>query len=156
MRFIGIDPGLTGAVAVLDNGVVRFHDAPVAVVGKRRVLVPVMMAGILRLETAGLATTTAVLEAVHSMPRQGVASAFSFGKGVGIWVGILAALGVPYTEVAPQTWKRVMMRDMGKDKDASRLRAMQLFPAAASELARKGDHGRAEALLLAFYGKGLA
>ena len=70
------------------------------------------------------------------------------GYGFGIWIGLLAALQLPYSWVRPQVWKQAM--GLGKAKEPSRLRAMQLFPRA--DLRRRKDHGRAEALLLAWYG----
>ena len=89
-----------------------------------------------------------VIEESQAMPGQGTRSMFTTGYGMGIWVGILATLELPYTSVRPSVWKRSLA--LGKDKEASRLRAMQLFPGA--DLRRKKDHGRAEALLLAYYG----
>jgi crossover junction endodeoxyribonuclease RuvC len=68
---------------------------------------------------------------------------------MGIWLGVMAALRMPYTPVRPVVWKKAF--SLGKDKEASRLRAQQLFPSA--DLRRKRDHGRAEALLLAWYGR---
>ena len=79
----------------------------------------------------------------------GATSAFNFGLGFGMWLGILAALEIPHQQVHPATWKAVMMRDSTKDKDASRVKAMQLFPQSAKDLTRKKDHGRADALLMA-------
>lgn len=93
----------------------------------------------------------AVLEKTHAMPKQGVTSMFRMGYGLGLWEGMLSALGIPYTLVAPPTWKREMMADMARDKEASRLRANQLFPQLADQLKTKNSHGRAEALLLAEY-----
>ena len=150
MRYIGIDPGLGGAVAVLgsDGFADALHDAPVAIVGKKREHVAARMVGILKPYAEN---SVAALELVHSMPKQGVASAFNFGRGLGLWIGILAALGIPYDLVTPQRWKGVMMDGMGKEKDAARLRAMQLFPFESDQLALKKHHGRAEALLIAEY-----
>jgi crossover junction endodeoxyribonuclease RuvC len=91
------------------------------------------------------------LEKVHAFPGDGTVGAFSFGMGFGVWQGILAALGIPYTLVAPQTWKKSMLADMGKDKGASRLRAVQLYPALAEELRPAASHNKAESLLLAVY-----
>ncbi len=150
-RTIGIDPGLSGAVAILPAGVVS--DTPTAVTAngktRRHVYLPGEMARIVREYATG--DCHAYLEAVHSMPGQGVRSMFSMGHGLGLWEGILAALGVPYTLVTPQRWKREMMGSV-TDKDAARVRAVQLFPHLAGELARVKDHGRAEALLIAEYG----
>jgi hypothetical protein len=82
----------------------------------------------------------------------GVTSAFNFGMGFGMWIGICAALELPYQLVHPATWKARLMADMGKEKDASRVRAMQLYPYTAKDLARKKDHARGDALLLAHFG----
>jgi hypothetical protein len=82
----------------------------------------------------------------------GVTSAFSFGMGFGMWIGICAASELPYQLVHPATWKAALMRDMSKEKDASRVKAMQLYPYTAKDLARKKDHARGDALLLAHYG----
>jgi hypothetical protein len=103
-----------------------------------------------------------VLEKVVPMPsthagdagaKMGASSAFGFGKGVGIWIGIMTALEIPFEEVHPATWKKVMMPGMGREKGASVLKATQLFPSIAREITRVKDHGRAEALLLAEYGR---
>ena len=82
------------------------------------------------------------------MPGQGTRSMFTIGYGYGLWIGVLATLQIPYTNVRPGIWKRALT--LGKDKEASRLRAMQLYPGA--DLRLKKHHGRAEALLLAAYG----
>ena len=72
----------------------------------------------------------------------------TIGFGYGLWIGILATLEIPYTTVRPAQWKKAF--SLGKDKEASRLRAMQLYPGADPRL--KKHHDRAEALLLASYG----
>ena len=96
-----------------------------------------------------------ILENVHSMPKQGVASSFSFGQGLGMWQGIIAAFGLPLEMPSPQRWKKEMLADQGKDKDASRFRAIQLFPSLADQLSRVKDDGRAEAILMAEFGRRL-
>ena len=160
---IGIDPGATGAVAVLDADaqVVKFYDTPVMniKVGKKfkNVLDAFEMVRILKYATAGR-TVMVSIEKVNAMPdvgsgaRMGATSAFSFGMGFGLWLGILAALELPHQQVHPATWKSVCMSGMSKEKDASRLRAMQLYPQSAGELARKKDHARGDALLIARWG----
>jgi len=97
------------------------------------------------------ATTAVYLEAVHSMPKQGVASTFTFGKGYGIWIGIIAAVGLRVTFVTPQSWKKMIMEGI-HDKDAARLRAQQLYPAMMPQLKLKKHIGRADALLIMHYG----
>jgi hypothetical protein len=89
------------------------------------------------------------IEEAQAMPGQGVRSMFTTGLGFGLWLGILAALQIPYTRVRPSDWKKALGL-LGKDKEASRLRAQQLFPGADVRL--KQHYGRAETLLLAQYG----
>ena len=97
----------------------------------------------------------AVLENVHSMPKQGVSSSFCFGEGKGMWEGILGAFDIPFDLVSPQRWKKAIMADQGKEKSAARFKAAQLFPSLTSQLSRVKDDGRAEAILMAEYGRRL-
>lgn len=151
---IGIDPGLDGAVAVLTGADLVLFDTPTLNVkgasGNRREYHLNAMAGFLRMYAA---RATAYIENVHAMPGQGVRSMFTMGLGLGAWMGILAGLEIPVTRVTPQRWKGVMLDGMGKDKDAGRLRAMQLRPNDASRFERKKDDGRADAYLIAEYGR---
>jgi crossover junction endodeoxyribonuclease RuvC len=164
--FIGIDPGLNGAVAVLrpeikDGGFVvpqgiAIYDTPTMLIEGEKTKHKYNtrgMANILR-GYVGL-DVLVILEQVHSMPKQGVASSFSFGEGLGMWEGIVAALGLPLEMVSPQRWKKAVLSDQGKDKDASRFRMMQMFPSVADQLSRKKDDGRADALCMAEYGRRL-
>lgn len=154
--YIGIDPGLSGAVAVLaDDGVlVGLHDTPVLTLrtsrGSRTEYdAPGLVA--LLAPYAGLQAHV-ILEESQAMPGQGTRSMFTGGVGFGLWLDVLAALALPHTRIRPAIWKRAVgLMGLGKDKEASRLRAMQLFPGA--DLRRQKDHGRAEALLLAWYGR---
>jgi hypothetical protein len=148
MIWIGIDPGLDGAIAVICEGAITLLDTPTVSNGKKRDMDLYAIVRLLRGLT-NCQDAMAVIESVHSMPGQGVSSTFSFGKGFGMWLGILASLGVPHQSVAPQTWKKVMLADGGKEKDASRVKAMQCYPQIADQLSRKKDHGRADALLMA-------
>jgi crossover junction endodeoxyribonuclease RuvC len=146
--FIGIDPGLSGAVAVIHpDGKVEVIDTPVALVKKNKHDYSAWeMARILgRFERD--VNVVCGIESVHSMPKQGVASSFSFGRGLGLWEGILASFEIGYGKVTPQAWKKLLMSGMGKEKDSSRLQAQRLFPTA--ELNLKKHHGRADALLIA-------
>lgn len=151
---IGIDPGITGAVVIITSNEILFYDTPKAEVkkGKKKhnEYLPSEMADILK--DRRVCNTFAFVEKVHSMPGQGVASSFGFGFGFGLWIGILAAIEIPYTLVMPQTWKKSLM--LGKsDKDAARIRAQELFPQYSPMLNRKKDIGRADALLIAEYGR---
>lgn len=157
MIFIGIDPGLDGAVAAIAPEQVDVFDTPTTQVtrnGKnRRDYLVAQMADLL--QKYAMDECSAVIEAVHSMPKQGVASSFSFGRGAGLWEGILAALRIPFSKVAPQTWKKAMLADTGKEKGDARIRASQLFPQVAEQFKRSKDDGRAESLLMAAYGQRL-
>jgi crossover junction endodeoxyribonuclease RuvC len=155
--YVGIDPGLTGAVAaIFPTGAVQTWDAPTAWDGKknrllisdmRKILKTIVAAGDPR-DRPDLAIRAAI-ERVHSMPEQGISSAFSFGEGFGYWQGLLSGLEIPFDLVTPQAWKKALLAGAAKEKDASRIRAQQLFPTA--DLRLKKHHGRAEALLIAEY-----
>lgn len=147
---IGIDPGLSGALVCIRGAeVLACHDLPVeSGVGRRnRLSAPVLTHHLRELLTAH-GPCRAALEAVSAMPGQGVSSMFSFGRSLGAVEGVLAALGIAVTYYTPAVWKRSYGLS-GRPKDASRTRALELFPSAAGLLTRKKDHGRAEALLLA-------
>ena len=171
MLFLGIDPGITGAIALIqedDNfgDEVTFWDAPItSVEGKTKLhnmLDPHAAAKIL-LANISSRDAYVVIEAVNAMPgvrsdgarvQMGSASAFNFGKGFGMWIGIPAALKYRYELVTPQVWKKKLCPEAkGTNKDAARIRARQMFPQAAESLNRKRDHGRADALLLAEFGR---
>ncbi len=164
MIYIGIDPGLTGAVAVVTTiGEVAIFDTPITKIKQGKTLksdyLPYEMADILeRYRDNG----HVFIEKVHAMPamsigkdgkekRQGVTSLFRFGEGYGLWLGIIAALHIPMTKVAPQTWKKSLLFGM-PDKDSSRQRAQELWPKCVNELSRKKDIGRSDALLIATWG----
>ena len=161
MIYIGIDPGLNGAVGVVWDSELAYcdpqvFDTPTMVVSgikNKRVHNTAAMAAILKPWSTIAEKVLVVLENVHSMPKQGVASSFSFGQGLGMWQGIIAAFGMPLEMPSPQRWKKEILADQGKDKDASRFKAIQLYPALASQLSRKKDDGRAEAILMAEYGR---
>lgn len=149
MRLLAVDPGLTGALAFYDkelNSLV-VRDMPVAKKGQKNELLEAQLAHMVR----DFCPDVAVLELVHSLPKQGVSSTFKFGVCFGVLKGILAALDVPCHFLTPQQWRRVAhVQGAAGDKGASRIRATQLFPAAAESFARVKDHGRADAALIAY------
>ncbi|NJM47942.1 MAG: hypothetical protein HC860_18685 [Alkalinema sp. RU_4_3] len=148
MIFIGIDPGLSGAiVAILPNGI-EFHDMPILEVRKKTHLDYANLAHILRCYSCG--DVMAAIELVGAMPGQGVSSMFKFGQCYGAALATLASMQIPYQTVTPPVWKRAY-RLVGCEKDESRSRALELFPTCVDSLKRKKDHGRADALLLAEY-----
>lgn len=152
---IGIDPGASGAVAILqhDGKFVQVFDMPtveVKVGGKaKRRISPEMLVAELKLYTDEGAV--AWIEHVSAMPGQGVSSMFAFGESFGIARGVLAGLRVPTYTVPPAVWKRALQLNSGKD--GSRSKAAQMWPASAGEFKRVKDDGRAEAALIAEYGR---
>ena len=154
MIVLAVDPGLSGAIAILgpslDDLVV--HDMPVHTIARggksKRDVDAVALATIIRASGA----EHAFVEQVGAMPGQGVSSVFAFGKGYGIALGVLAALYMPTTTVPPQRWKRALQVPAGKD--AARARASQLMPRHAHHWPLKKHDGRAEAALIALFGWG--
>jgi hypothetical protein len=144
MLILGIDPGASGALAWLDDGhLLDVVDMPV--VDKD------VSAALLCRALASVGVDVAVVEQAQSMPRQGVASSFRYGVCYGVILGCLAAHAIPVTHVRPTKWKKAM--GLGPDKDKSRRMAIDLWPDRADLFARKKDDGRAEAALLAEYGR---
>lgn len=154
MRYIGIDPGLYGAVAALDRKgrLIEVVDTPtLKPKGKgKAAYIPAQMAAVIRRLTEGRDVAVVGLEKIGAMPGQGVSSMFRMGEGFGLWQGIIAALGLPLEMVVPAVWKRVM--NVSADKNISIAAAQRIIPTAAPYLTRKKDDGRAEAILIAeFY-----
>lgn len=149
----GIDPGLTGAIAILADGDVdSLIDMPTLQVGTFREVDASLLAAYLRgarQRHAG-AYFSACLERVGARPGDGGTSAFRFGEGFGKVKSVLEVLAIHYVMPVPAQWKRYYGL-IGKEKDESRLLALTRFPSTAHYLQRKKDHGRAEAALLALY-----
>ena len=153
MRHIGIDPGLSGAIAVLTDDSLQIHDMPVMTVDRngkaKRQVSANELAELLNLYAGK--DCHVYVERVSAMAGQGVTSVFSFGRSFGMIEGILAALKMPVTFVAPATWVKGVAR--GPGKDASRARAMELFKGCEHLFARVKDDGRADAALIAHWGR---
>jgi len=156
MKILGVDPGIRGGIAVvlLEPGaapvLVDAIDIPIVGVKAKERIDCAAMRQFIELHRP----QHAVIERAQSMPRQGSSSGFKYGRAVGAIEAAIVLSGVPMTIVEAATWKR-FHRLYGTDKEASRQRALQLFPASHSLLARKKDHGRGEAALLAIYGGSL-
>ena len=152
-RIIGIDPGLNGAIAVLTPDSLQIHDMPVMTVDRngkaKRQVSANELAELLHLYSGK--NYHVCVEKVSAMAGQGVTSVFSFGRSFGMIEGILAALKMPVTFVAPATWTKGVGRSPGKD--ASRARAMELFPNYEYFFKRVKDDGRADAALIAYWGQ---
>lgn len=142
---MGIDPGISGAVAFyfpMVPGRIAVDDVPVAG-GEINVN---ELARLIRIHRP----TLAVIERVSAMPGQGVTSMFNFGRSYGDVRGVIGAMDVPLHFVTPQKWKKHF--GLSSNKDESRLRAIRMFPTAAESFKLKKHDGRAEAALIALYG----
>ena len=146
---VGIDPGLTGAVAFLDGESYFVEDMPVMAHGKGHSRVknqvnPVELAAMLN-----QSIELVVIERVNSMPGQGSASIFSLGDTYGCIRGVVGALGLPMEAVNPREWKKYY--NINSDKEIARARAIERYPKV--DLSKKKHHNKAEALLIARYGE---
>lgn len=149
MTFIGIDVGLSGAIGVIGQDKVEVIDVPTLEVldSKGRIRRKYEIPTIRDILRTFNGETRVALEDQQAFPDQGVSSMFALGWGLGIWEGLLGAMGISYQKVWPRIWRKVMLQGMPKGKDASRLKAQQLFP--QLDLKLKKHHGRAEAILIA-------
>lgn len=142
---MGIDPGISGAVAFYFPVVpsrIAVDDVPVAG-GEINVN---ELARLVRIHRP----TLAVIERVGAMPGQGVVSMFNFGRSYGDVRGVIGAMDIPLHFVTPQKWKKHF--GLSSDKDECRMRAIRMFPSAAESFKLKKHDGRAEAALIALYG----
>ena len=149
MLTVGIDPGLTGAVAFLRNGeYVALFDIPTTLKGSGSVKQEVEPGGLKRMfleRLEGREDVAIALERVSAMPGQGSSSVFSFGDTYGCCRSVASLTGYPLHLVTPTTWKKHF--GLGRDKEESRALASRLFPGAELHLKKHAD--RAEALLMA-------
>jgi crossover junction endodeoxyribonuclease RuvC len=149
---IGIDPGISGAIAVFEDGVLDcVVDMPTLKIASGKTMKSHISAIALVDILDGWSPNEAhvVTERVHARPGQGVSSMFNFGRSTGIIEGVVAALRMPHTYVTPAAWTKAVGRAAGKD--ASRMRAMELFPTRADLFKRAKDDGRADACLIAHW-----
>lgn len=150
---IGIDPGLSGAIAMLDSqGDVCFvADLPVVRDNKLAWIDGGELQSMI-LNWRGARPCTAMIERVNAMPKQGVSSSFQFGVGFGSILSVLQAMAIPIEFVRPANWKKAM--NLSSDKKAALHKARLLYPDVDLRLAK--HDGRAEALLIARYARSLA
>lgn len=147
---IGVDPGKRGAIAFLDgSGELRAVDHVPLVDDK---LSPTLLCDLIDDHFTSADdphSVVAVVEQVHSMPKQGVVSSFDFGKSYGIVLGVLAGVGIRTVHVTPNRWKRDLR--LSADKEQARARAIERWPREAGVFRRKMDADRAEAALIALW-----
>jgi hypothetical protein len=149
VKILGCDPGIYGGLAVvlIENGaapiLIDAIDIPVVgIAAKERIDVAAVCDFI-----AEHAPQHAIIERAQAMPKQGASSGFKYGRAVGALEASIVCCRIPMTIIEPTAWKKFHQL-RGGDNELSRQRALQLFPAAHAMLARKRDHGRAEAALL--------
>ena len=153
MKVIGIDPGLNGAIAVLqENRVKEIFDVPVMPEGKKnkRQLNSAQLVKLLKDIVSNNEEVVVIVENVSAMPGQGVTSMFNFGQTFGAIKGICAALGLPIFFVRPAKWKKHFDL-INSQKDSSRTKVIQMFPKISSLLKRKKDANKADAILIASF-----
>ena len=139
MKILGIDPGLSGAIAVLENKkVLSMFDMPVMSEGKKnkKQLNSAQLVNIIKNNTNDNEEKAVVVEQVNAMPGQGVTSMFNFGQTFGAIKGVCAALGLPIFFVRPSKWKKYFEL-LNASKDSSRTKVIEMYPLLSSQLAKK-------------------
>tara|TARA_B100000575_G_C22970248_1_gene560115 strand:+ start:379 stop:876 length:498 start_codon:yes stop_codon:yes gene_type:complete len=154
VKIIGIDPGLSGAIAVLENKkVLKIIDIPVMAEGKKnkRQLNSAQLVNIIKENINDNEEIAVVVEQVNAMPGQGVTSMFNFGQTFGAIKGVCAALNLPIFFVRPSKWKKYFEL-INSSKDSSRTKAIEMYPSLSSQLSKKKDVNKSDAILIArFY-----
>ena len=155
MLIIGIDPGISGSICFLDNGkILDVIEMPIMTDGKKnkkqvngsQVYNEISK----RVKQFEKNQIRVVIEHVSAMPGQGVTSMFNFGQSFGILKGICTAMQLPMYFVRPAKWKKYFNL-LNSEKDASRTRAIEIFPYISSQLSRKKDSNKADAILIASF-----
>ena len=154
MKILGIDPGLSGAIAILeDKKVVGIFEMPVMAEGKKnkRQLNSAQLVNIIKENIGNNDETAVVVEQVNAMPGQGVTSMFNFGQTFGAIKGVCAALELPIFFVRPSKWKK-HFELINSSKDSSRTKAIEMYPYLSNQLSKKKDVNKSDAILIArFY-----
>jgi crossover junction endodeoxyribonuclease RuvC len=153
MIIIGIDPGISGAISIIENKkILEVYDTPTMIDGKKnkRQINSAQVTNIIKERLNEDKEAVVVVEHVNAMPGQGVTSMFNFGQSFGIIKGICSALSLPIYFVRPTKWKK-HFNLIKTNKDASRTKVIQIYPAISSKLSRKKDSNKADAILIARY-----
>ena len=155
MFIIGIDPGITGSICFFEDGkitdVIEMPNMAEGKKNKKQVNGAQMFNEIyLRTKDLNKENIKVIIEQVSAMPGQGVTSMFNFGQSFGILKGICAAMQLPMYFVRPAKWKKYFNL-INSEKDASRTKAIEVFPYFSSHLSRKKDSNKADAILIASF-----
>ena len=155
MLIIGIDPGISGSICFFEDGVIKdVIEMPTMTDGKKNKK-QVNGSQIFneiseRIKKTDKRNIKVVIEQVSAMPGQGVTSMFNFGQSFGILKGICSAMRLSMYFVRPAKWKKYFNL-INSEKDASRTRAIEIFPYFSTELSRKKDSNKADAILMASF-----
>ena len=155
MLIIGIDPGISGSICFLKDGkILDVIEMPTMTEGKknkRQVNGSQIYNEIFkRVNKEEYQEIRVVIEQVSAMPGQGVTSMFNFGQSFGILKGLCSAMQLPMYFVRPAKWKKYFNL-INSEKDASRTRAIEIFPYFSSQLSKKKDNNKADAILIASF-----
>ena len=155
MLIIGIDPGISGSICFFEDGkILDIVEMPTMAEGKknkRQVNGSQTYNEILkRVKNFDKQNIRVIIEQVSAMPGQGVTSMFNFGQSYGILKGICSAMQLPMYFVRPAKWKKYFNL-INSEKDASRTKAIEIFPYFSSQLSKKKDSNKADAILIASY-----
>ena len=153
MIIFGIDPGVSGAISILeDKKILEIYDMPTMIDGKnnKKQVNGSQVTNIIKENLTTDKETIVVVEHVNAMPGQGVTSMFNFGQSFGVIKGICSALSLPIYFVRPSKWKK-HFNLINTNKDASRTKVIQVYPEISSKLSRKKDSNKADAILIARY-----
>ena len=155
MLIIGIDPGISGSICFLEDGIIKdVLEMPTMTEGKKNKKQvngsQIFNEISFRIKTYEKKNIKVVIEQVSAMPGQGVTSMFNFGQSFGILKGICRAMQLPIYFVRPAKWKKYFNL-INSEKDASRTRAIEIFPYFSSNLSKKKDSNKADAILIASY-----
>ena len=155
MLIIGIDPGISGSICFFQDGkIVDVVEMPTMIEGKKNKK-QVNGAQIFneiseKIKKLDKKEIKVVIEQVSAMPGQGVTSMFNFGQSFGILKGICSSMQLPMYFVRPAKWKKYFNL-LNSEKDASRTRAIEIFPYFSSQLSRKKDSNKADAILISSF-----
>ena len=155
MLIIGIDPGISGSICFFQDGIIKdVVEMPTMIEGKKNKrqvngsqICNEISEKIKKMDKKNIKV---VIEHVTAMPGQGVTSMFNFGQSFGILKGICSAMQLSVYFVRPAKWKKYFNL-INSEKDASRTRAIEIFPYYSSHLSRKKDSNKADAILIASY-----
>ena len=153
MIIFGIDPGVSGAISILENKkVIDIFDMPTMIDGKKnkKQVNGSQLANILKERIGNDKEFMVVVEHVNAMPGQGVTSMFNFGQSFGVIKGVCSALNLPIYFVRPTKWKK-HFNLIKTNKDASRTKVIEAYPEISNKLSRKKDSNKADAILIARY-----